>query len=721
MFAGCWTAGLVLAAAGPARGQDAAGALAVLAARAEAPPVLDGRLDDPVWAAAVAVTNFTQVLPNEGDAPSERTEVRFAFDARHLYVGIRCFDREPDRIVARELQRDAFGDDARPFPTDDQVTLVLDPFRRGREGFLFGVNPLGAQADGRIENVSRTRPEWDGLWDARATRDEHGWTAELVIPFSTLSFDPRGEAWGVNVERVIRRRDETVRWATPLRSRETDSVAGIAQLRGLAGLEQGRGFEFRPYAAVTYRSEAEGEHGWEFRPGFDASYLITPALTATVTVNTDFAEADVDARVVNLTRFPVFFPEKREFFLRDAPYFAFGGIDYNPYPLFTRTIGLSADGKPVDILAGAKLTGRLGGTTIGVLNVQQEAYDDVPSRNLTVARVATEVLGESSAGLLLTHGDPFTAGDNTLLGADFNFLTTRLAGERSLESHAWIMGTDSDRAGGQDYALGANVYWPNLPWDLYTYFGQVGEDFDPGLGFVERAGIREYIGDYAYRWQLNARWAQRLDFVVAPYFVTDLDNVIETEDHALPRLRWVGPAGDILAATLRFRREQFEEPFEIWPDVTIPGGDYRFPSYRAEFEGASSRAVVPLAAFEAGDFYDGHFRAYELGADWRPSRHVLLGASGEMNEIRLPHGSFNTRLASARLNLALNPRVSWNTLVQYDNASDTFGLNTRVRWTLRPGTDFYLVFNQGWAVDPGTRLRSLNSDATLKGTLTWRF
>jgi len=700
--------------------QEAGPFFAVDAFRTPAAPVLDGVLDDPCWQQAAAITNFTQVLPREGEAPSERTEVRFAYDSGHLYMAVRCYDSEPQKIIAKELQRDAIDGDA-PFLSDDHVILILDPFRRERDGYLFSVNPLGAQADGRIENRNYTYPEWDGLWDARARVDAEGWCAELVIPFTTLSFNPKNEAWGINVERKVRRKDEKIRWASVSASRQLDSVVGIGELRGLESLEQGRGWEIKPYATLKYSDTVSEGTDREFRPGFDASYLITPALTAMVTVNTDFGETEVDARQINLTRFPLFFPEKREFFLRDRPYFSFGGITYNPYPLFTRTIGLGADGRPVDILGGAKLTGRMGGTTIGILDVQQESYGDVPSKNLFVGRVAQEVFGESTVGLLATHGDPFTAGNNTLIGADFNFLKSTLPGGRQIISHAWFMHSDSDRAGGADESFGMNVIWPNRPWDLYTYFGQVGERFDPGLGFVDRSGIREYAGSYAYQWQLNRWGLQRFDVEIAPFVVTDLDNRIETESHSLPELRFINMAGDVLELGFQAQREQLFEPFDIRPDVLIPAADYRFNRFEVEASGATSRPLAPAFEFENGGFYDGHARSYAGRLDWRPSRHVLVSGGYELNEIRLPDGSFNARLATARLNLALNPRVSWNTLAQYDNDSDTFGIHSRIRWILKPGTDIYLVANQGYSVTPNDRLRRLSTDLTLKSGLTWRF
>lgn len=695
-------------------------AVALLIEREEV-PTLDGELNEACWARAAAITKFRQVEPREGAEPSERTEVRFVYDRRALYVGIRCFDREPHKIIARELQRDSISDAT--MPGEDSIGIVFDPFGRERDGYVFTVNPLGAMADGRIENTSTTLVEWDGVWDARARRDALGWTAEFMIPWSTLSFDPAREEWGLNVQRMIRRHEELIRWAQISRSFSGDSLQDIGRLHGLRGMDQGHGFELKPYITARYRDIAGGENEPELRAGFDASWLVTPALTATLTVNTDFAEAEADVRQVNLTRFPLFFPEKRAFFLRDAPYFAFDSGSELLVPFYSRTIGRASDGEPADILVGGKITGRVGPFTLGILDVQQRGSGDVPDKNLLAARLTAELSQTTTLGTLITNGDPYSRGGNTLAGTDLTWRTTNFFDRWNLDARAWLLGTSASGIG-TNTAFGGSLYFPNLPWDLYASVVQVGEEFQPALGFVERPGVREYTGDFAYRWQVNRGGLRRFDIGLAPYLVTTLDDQLESAAHALPQLGWVWDSGDELYLSAYHKQERLFEPFEIQDGVTIDQGDFRFHTVALEFEGTSARLIAPKFGVELGEFYDGHAQFYTAGLDFRPSPFVFLGLAYEQNNVQLPAGSFTTRLATARLNLALSPRLSWNTLAQYDNESDTFGINSRIRWTVRPGTDIYLVVNQGYATEDTQRrfrLQRTLSEAAVKGGFTFLF
>lgn len=707
-------AGLVL----QGLGQERPGVQALALDGRHPAPVLDGVLDDACWGAAPVETAFRQVTPSEGAEPSEPTEVRFAYDRTHLYVAIRCGDREPQRITAKELQRDAFEEES--FPADDHVQVVLDPFGRERDGFLFAVNPLGAMTDGRIEHGTSTAREWDGIWDARARRDEQGWTAELSIPFSTLSFDPRREAWGVNVQRVIRRKEEMIRWAQPSQSREGDWLSSIARLEGLQNLDQGLGIELKPYTVFRHIDRPDEGSDTELRGGFDASWLITPALTATLTVNTDFAEAEVDDRQINLTRFPLFFPEKRDFFLRDAPYFSFPYGTGLMLPFFSRTIGRSEEGEPVDILVGGKFTGRTGPFTIGILGVQQDGHDGLPEKELFVARITTELCDEQTLGMIVTLGDPYAAGDSALFGLDHSWRTLTFLGDKNFELHSWVLSSD-DSTRGVDQAFGFSTTYSNHPWSLYTVFAQIGDDFRPAMGYLAREGVREYTGELAYTWDIHRAGLRQFTLSVAPWLVTRLDGEVESAEHSLPGGRWYWDSGAELGAWVGIKEEQFFEPFEIQPGVIVPEGSYSFQSASVEYKGPRSWVLAPSALLEAGDFLDGEIISWLVGMHYRPSPYAQMSLSWQEQAVELPAGDFTTQLASISVTLALSPRLSWRTLAQYDNESDTFGINSRVRWTLRPGTDIYVVLNQGYVVEERRRLRYVQSDAAIKAGLTWRF
>ncbi len=679
------------------------------------PPILDGRLDDACWQIAPALTNFTQVLPVEGAPPSERTELRAVFTADHLYLAVRCFDSEPDKILATQMRRDA------EFDSDDAVSVAFDTFARERDGYLFAVNPVGARRDALFGKFSGENEDWDTVWDARARVDSQGWTVEIVLPFKSFSFDPRIEAWRWNIERVIRRKQETVRWTALSRAKEFTALEDFGELRGLRDLRQGLGLEARPYVRGTYSDDAgTRRREFEFRWGGDVTYRITPTLTALATYNTDFAETEVDDRVVSLSRFPVFFPEKRDFFLQDAPLFSFGGLPTDSSPFYSRRIGLGVDGRPVDILGGGRLTGRVGGTSVALLDVYQDAHAGIEAKNLAVARVSQQVLAESSVGGIFTSGDPRSNGDAWLGGLDFNYQNSRLPGGKVLTGNAWFMFSDADRAGGGDTAFGFDVDYPNEPLDAHIFFRQWGEQFEPTLGFIERPGIREYIGSVRYIWRPNTRWLRRIELGARPFFTTDLGNRIVAEDHDVPILTFETPAGDELELEATYYRDVVDEAFEMWPGVVIPPGDYGYWQFKPSFQTSPARPVSAGVSLRHGDFYSGRQTAYRSSLDWRPSRHATLGAAYELRQVRLSEGDFDVHLASLRLNLALTPDLTWSTVAQYDNRSDDVGLNSRIRWTWRPGNDLFLVWNQAWDYD-NARFARLNREVTLKAGATFRF
>jgi hypothetical protein len=679
------------------------------------PPVIDGKIDDGCWQDVPVLTNFTQVLPVEGAVPTEQTEVRFIYNADYLFIAVRCFDSEPDKIIAKQMQHDDW------LGSDDMVKIAFDTFFRQHDGYFFAVNPLGARTEGLIENFTEENSLWDTVWQTRSRIDEQGWTAEIAIPFKSLSFDPKNDMWGFNIERVIRRKQETVRWTAISNTKSVTSLADFGELRGLTGIRQGLGLEIKPYVSGKYRVDAvDNQKDMEFKFGSDLTYNITPSLKANATFNTDFAEAEVDERTVNLSRFPEFFPEKRDFFLQDSSLFSFGGLEEELLPYYSRRIGLAENGRPVDIIAGGRLTGRTGDTSFALLSVQQDKYQDIQSKNLFVGRVSTRISEQSEVGLIATSGDPLSNSNNKLVGFDFNYLNNHLPNDKQLVGHAWFMGTSSGQIGGKGTAFGGNLDYPNEPLDMDVSFQQIGTKFHPALGFVERQGVRDFAGSATYIWRPNTELIRSISLGARPSFTTDLDNRLVTENHDLPTLTFTTPADDQLTLEYTLCRDVLDEPYEIHPGIVIPAGNYRYGQFKPSFETSEARPVSAGFRYRSGKFYDGTERDYEGSLDWRPTRFVTTGVSYELREIKLKEGDFNVRIASARLNLAFTPDLSWNTIVQYDNISGEMGLNSRLRWTYRPGCDLFVVVNQGWGFDEW-RFNPLGTELTVKVGATFRF
>jgi hypothetical protein len=723
-------ASLLLGTPVAAQGPGDAGLAALAVRPADSAPTIDGKLDDAVWRAAEASDAFVQVEPREGEPPTERTEIRALFDVDHLYLAVHCFDREPAAIIGTQMKRDADLD------TDDRILVVLDTFEDHRNGYLFEMNPVGAKLDALIaSNGEEVNESWDAIWEGRAAIDGQGWSVELAIPFKSLGFRPGLASWGFNVQRVIKRRLENVRWESPRRNLNIFQVSEAGTLTGLVGIRQGIGLDVVPFFAVRWEDDGS-DQDLLGKPGLDAFYRLTPGLGAALTIHTDFADTEVDQRRINLTRFPLFFPEKRDFFLQDAGIFQFADLGDDLIPFFSRRIGLDDEGEEVPILVGGKVTGRAADYNLGVLDVQTEAAGAFDAANLAVARVSKNVGTQSTIGGIFTHGDPNGRDSNSLVGFDANFGTSEFRGDRNLRASVWVLHTDTDLAESGDLSgveglpesegpegsassFGASLSYPNDIWFWTIQAKEIQEDFHPALGFVPRTGIRKYSGEIGFEPVLN-RAVRRLEFGLEPTVVTDLDDDVESADATLQFLGIVWDSGDELRLQAIPTYERLDEPFDIEEDVTIPEGEYDWLRWRIEAESALKRPVSGAAAFELGEFYDGTRTDFEGQASWRPSRYFTGELGYEQSQVHLPDGSFVTHLGSIRLDAAFSPDLTWSNFLQFDNESDTLGWNSRLQWILRPGQELNLVWNETVERDEGS-LEATSESAAVKLQYTLRF
>ncbi len=688
----------------------------VLEIRATAmPPVIDGVLDDAAWIDAGHSDGFRQIYPAEDAAPTERTEFWVTFDADNIYIAIRCHDSAGlVGIRAYSMQRDLFNG------SDDLVQIVLDTFHRQSDGYYFGLTAAGGRLDGLVQNKSEYNEQWDGLWLGRVARDAGGWSAEFAIPTKSLAFDPHSSAWGFEVERTIRRKQETVRWANHIRARKVYSLPDAGELQGFTGLKQGRGLEVKPFASITSRTApAPGQKSFELKPGLDVVWHATPSLAATLTFNTDFADAEVDERQVNLSRFPLFFPEKRSFFNQDASLFTFAGLQENPLPFFSRRIGRADDGTPIDLIAGAKVTGRAGPWTLGLLDVQTGDSPTVDGRNLFVGRIAREVLAESSVGLIATRGDPSGQGDASLVGGDFNYTNTHLAGGKTLRIRTGFQASSSDRAGGEGTAATLKIDYPNEPLTVFADFRRVDQNFDPALGFVARTGITAMHVVAWHDTYAEEKYLRIIEPFIEYNWVGDLD--WRGLDYDIwPGFYFETRGGDFSNLWLGRHRETYDTTFTLLPGVSVPAGAHDWDDFQLEVGTSRSRPVDGYVRWRHGGFLNGHADAYQATLGLRPSPALSFKFSGQLNHIRLPGGAFIVRTGSARVSYTFSPDLQLSLLGQYDNLSNSLGVNFRLKWTPHPGNDFYLVVNQGYDTTDA-HLRPTQSDASLKGTWTWRF
>ena len=679
-------------------------------------PVVDGVLNDPAWRQARVIDDFTQVSPKEGAAPSERTQARVMYTEEALCIGVRCFDREAAKILARDLRRDSTGVD------DDRIRFVLDPYGRGTEGYVFSLTAGGAKRDGVIEPRStQPRNEWDTIWRGRSTVDAEGWSAEIVIPFRSLALAGDGVDWGFNVERSIRRRQETLRWASPVRSKNLLALDAAGKLGGMRDVNMGLGLDLRPTAVARWSDgDRDGNHDEDFdiEPSFDAFYRVTPSLTSTFSYNTDFAEAEVDERRVNLTRFPLFFPEKRAFFLEDANRFNFGGILRSPLPFHSRTIGLSEDGERVPIRVGSKLTGKAGAWNLGFLGVALDETATLESDEVMVARVGRDVGAESSVGAIFTTGDPRGNGSATTRGLDFRLKNSRMIEGKSVELIGWGMQTENGGGDEEDHGYGLTFIYPNRP--VYARLGvqRVGEELAPAMGFVRRPGIYEFTNFLSHRLYQNG-WLDTIDLDLSVNIDTDLDlRALSEEYRGFVEFETVN--GDELGFGARTDRELLLEDFEISEEVIVPAGEYAHTRPYVAFETSPHRRLSTDLVLSSGEYFDGTRTSLDADLAWRPGPLLRMQAGAGPVWMDLPGGEFETWVARTGVTLTPSPRLRFDSLAQFDTVSDELDLNARLRWVVQPGSDVFLVFNQGFLYADNS-LSTLATEAVAKVAWTLRF
>lgn len=679
-------------------------------------PVIDGRLDEEVWLRAPVVRDFHQVNPVEFAEPTEATEVYLLFDHDALYIGARLYDSEPEGILARILrQGQAIG-------SDDSLFVHIDSFNNRRSGYVFGVNPNGVRYDGIYENITDRSFDWDGIWQAAANIDDEGWTLEIAIPFKTLSFDPSSTTWRMNFTRSLERKNESMAWSS--RNRNTD-LSTMREVRGVSQIDQGRGLDIVPSMSVSGSKDFQlTTTDSDAEPSLDVFYKITPSLNASMTINTDFSATEVDDRQVNLTRFSLFFPERRDFFLQDNDIFQFGRLEQDGRPFFSRTLGIGPAGDEVPLEVGGKISGRIGRFDIGTLAIRQEEFGTVDATTALVGRVAANVLEESSLGMIVTDGDPQSNLDNSVVGIDFRYLDSRLRGGRGIEGEAWVQQSNSEGMDGDDAAVGFRLRLPSSV-GLRGGFGasRFENNFNPAMGFVRRTGIEQYDYFVNYQWRPNGRTIRTIRTGVNFERISYLDNGdVQSESTNFNLIDIDLNSQDQFGLSVNRSTEGLRDPFAISSSHTIQPGVYTFDNLNVNVRTGNQRPMGLGLFLNDGEFYDGE--RFSIGGflSIRPNRHFRANLNYQYNDIQFEDGSFITRVVRLRLEAIFSSSLSWTNLIQYDNLSETIGINSRLHWIPQAGREAFLVFNHNLQdLDRDNHFNSISSDIALKFSYTFRF
>lgn len=665
---------------------------------------LDGKLNESFWTKIRPVNNFRQQEPNEGGAPSQRTEIFVAFDDTYLYIGAKLFDREPSRILAYQKRKD------RSLGTDDRFMWILDTFNDGRNAYFFETNPAALRGDGllTVGQGTNLNKSWDGIWNVQTSITAQGWIAEIRIPFRSLDFDPENTRWGINFQRTVRRNNEEIVWAGWRRNQGLFRPQNAGTLQGLSGMSQGLGLEVNPYVTTTGNrrwTDGVSSDAGTFDTGFDAAYSITPSVRASLTINTDFAETEVDQRRVNLTRFPLRFPEQRNFFLEGATIFNFApssGVE----PFFSRRIGLE-DGESIPLNAGIRLLGREGNTNMGFYQIRTGAKGEINREDFTAARVSQNLFSESKVGLIYTRRatlDEAAVDDRHTLGADMDFGTSSFLGDKNFQFQAFFVwhnqnGPLEKSSFWDRTSRGIRINYPNFPFSGSMSYREFGESFNPAVGFTQRNGFRRLQPTIEYEKIVrNSSVIRSWETGLRYEYLTNLDFEPETINIRYTPFDIEFESGDEVEMSLSRDFERLTTNFDILRDgrVIIPPGDYYSWSLNAEVETASFRKISGGAEVTLQGFWTGNRNGYQFFGTLRPFPGINLTADWNRSDVSLPGVNFVTNLIRFRGDADFTPNTAFTNIIQYDDVSGVLGLFSRFRWTITPGSDLFLVYTHNW-------------------------
>ncbi len=698
---------------------------------------LDGLLNENAWLNAPVINSFHQREPNEGEPASQKTEVRLIYSPRALYVGVKCFDSEPDRIVNRYMQRDSY------VYRDDSIHIVLDPFHNGQSGYMFSTNALGARFDAsisgfqksgrrslqRIRQYAYPNKDWNGVWNVKTTRNDEGWNAEFEIPFATLKFPQANDhAWGLNLRRMIPRNSEESIWASHQRNLGFYALSHAGDLNGLENMEQGIGLDIKPYTLTHYNIDREDIHDEDLmnQEGLDLSYSITSNIQMDLTVNPDFAETEVDEQPLDLSRFPLFFPEKRRFFLEGASVFRFGS-QYRATPYHSRRIGINDDEKPVSILFGSKVTGTHGNTQFGWLGAMSNENGAFPRTTYNIARVQQRIFDESNIGAIITTMMPDGGDGNHVAGIDGSFVTNLWNDDR-IRTDVYAMQSISEKSGGDDFVGNIIVSYPNDPWDASVGYSHIGPEFNPEIGYVRVTGIDRWDSDLAYNNDIDNSIIRRtVQGIEGEYSIDHEGDPFQNSLELVP-LGLVFQSGEYLEYKVEYEEDNVKEEYDIFGDVIIGPDSYDGVSHWLAFRSSSKRPVRVMMHWQGGDDLNGTYNDYSADIIVQFTRNFLFSLEGTIDERKYPltpapdsgvfGGAFTANLLRVRATYTFSPDLYITSYLQWENESELASLNNRLHWTIEPERDLFVVVNL--ATDRGES-RFIHADTAIKLGYLWRF
>ena len=676
------------------------------ATEAQEAPVIDGVVDESIWATAQIITDFVQAEPYEGEPSTEKTEVRLLYDETHLYLGVICYDSDPAGIIVTDARRDSSLDDT------DSFRVVFDTYLDRQNGFVFGTNPAGIEYDGQVTNEGegggpgagfrRTQSgsgggfnlNWDASFVVRSHVGDFGWSAEFAIPLRTLRYESaKPQVWGLNFQRNIRRKREEAYWSPVSRIYSLNRLSSAGELRGLE-LETPRNFKVTPYVLGSSERDyvTADENDLDGELGVDAKFGVTPSLNLDLTYNTDFAQVEVDEQQINLTRFNLFFPEKRPFFLENAGNFAMGQ-NQSVELFFSRRIGIGPSGEIVPILGGARMSGKAGQYNLGVLNMQtDEVVGVTAANNYTVASLSRELPNRSSIGALFVNR--LTTGD--LAGEDDWNRTYGFDGKLGIGEPFTLSGyaarTDTPGLEGREHALNLRGEYQKRQGRVWLGFTEVGDSFNPEVGFLTRDDYRNLETGFFLNIRNDISWLRELRPHITYRGFWDFDGFKETEQiHFDSHVDFEN--GAFFSPAFNRTVEGLTEPFEIYPGIVVPPGAYSNWEAAWRWNTNLARPLSYEGGLDYGGFLSGDRRGYENTVNFRYKSKVITSLTWRYNDIDLLEGSFVTNLGQFKASYNFTSFIYLQALVQYNDRVDAWSSNVRFSWLNTAGTGLFLVYN----------------------------
>jgi len=678
---------------------------------------LDGKLNEPCWLNAIPIENFTQREQNEGVPASEKTKIAVVYNTNNIYFGIWCFDSEPDKISAQQMSRDfSWG-------SDDNIELMISTFNDNRNGYLFVTNPNGAMADVWVGDEGEDfNKDWNGVWDVAVTTNNKGWFAEIVIPFSTLKFkDASSQIWGINFERNIRRKKEQVMWQGWSRLYEVEKISQGGKLVGINNIKQGTKLELKPYilGGIEFTDSKPENTG---KIGGEINFDISSTLKLNFSINTDFAQVESDRKQINLSRFSLYYPEKRQFFLEGKNYYDMS-IGHSRL-FYSRRIGIDQN-TILPIIGGSRIFGKLNKTNIGIMSIQTNSRDSIASTNYSVIKIKQDIFKQSSVGIIATQ--KYSKNHyNRVYGTNFTYSTSKLFGNKNLIAGGSMAISDTKTSGETENLNKDNLtynFFLSYPNDIIEYdFGYttIESGFNPEMGFANRKNYQMLYTELQFNPRFkNLPFFRNLIFkpIDINYFINDETKKAESLFYEWRPFGFVTKSGEFMEFNVQHVYDKPNDDFELIDNVIIPAGNYWDNRLEVQFSTFRGRKISASSSINIGEFYTGSRQEYELYTSFNFNKHLNIGIDWQRNYVKLPQNSFTTDEIGGRIDYAFNTKLQTSLFSQWNNEDKNILLNYRINWIPKIGSFFYFVINQELSTKQGIKLER----TTIIGKLIWRF